>query len=469
MKQAKSGYMAKHLANALKYIMDPEKTQDGRYVGSINCDAQTALKQMIDTKRHYGKLDKRQGYHIIISFEETDVSADIASEIMGKFAEQYLGGAFEAVYAVHDDTEHMHAHLVFNSVRCKDGYKYDYKKGDWEKHIQPLVNRLCEEYQLGTLDLDKVREKRSREQTGLAEGEVSKEKALSERNRLIKKDVDRAIQEADTYEEFQELLKHMGYDLRGKKHLAVRETGAQRYRRIDDLGEEYAEEMLRFRIERPPMPEISGPEIREKEAALVYVFVPYRNRHLTRHQRECFIRKYRAGKIHENPKLWKYKANLQILRQLQEEYLFLVDYGITRKDQLEERQIILDQRLYDIGKESKAFMLEKSRYQMVFDTLKELRSARPEADLYAMERYPEFEAEYHHYLRLEERIHQLGFSVAQAEKTDLYFQNKNERIREQRKQVLRKRRIAERLHEKVFSKDQQMEIGNRQKKTSKRK
>lgn len=25
MKQAKSGYMAKHLANGLKYIMDPDK------------------------------------------------------------------------------------------------------------------------------------------------------------------------------------------------------------------------------------------------------------------------------------------------------------------------------------------------------------------------------------------------------------------------------------------------------------
>jgi len=467
MKQAKSGYMAKHLANALKYIMDPEKTQDGRYVGSINCGKETALAQMIDTKRHYGKPDKRQGYHIIISFEETDVSADIVYEIMGKFADEYLKDAFEAVYAVHDDTDHMHAHLVFNSVCCKDGYKYDYKKGDWEKYIQPLVNRLCEEYQLGVLDLDKVREKRCREQTGLAEGEKVKKKALSERNRRIKQDVDRAVREADTYEEFQELLKHMGYDLRGKKHLAVREAGAQRHRRIDDFGEEYAEEMLRFRIERPPVPEISGSEIREKEAALIYVFVPYRNRHLTRHQRECFIRKYRAGKIHGNPKLWKYKANLQILRQLQEEYLFLVDYGITRKDQLEERQSILDQRLYDIGKESRAFMLEKSRYQVVLDTLKELRTARSEADLYAVEGYFEFEAEYRHYLQLEEQIHKLGFSAVQAENLDSYFQNESERIRDLRKEILRERRIAARLHEKVFSKDYQKEMGIRQKKTMK--
>lgn len=62
MKQAKSGYMAKHLANGLKYIMDPDKTEGGRYVSSSNCIPENALAQMLETKRHFGKLDKRQGY-----------------------------------------------------------------------------------------------------------------------------------------------------------------------------------------------------------------------------------------------------------------------------------------------------------------------------------------------------------------------------------------------------------------------
>ena len=70
MKQAKSGYMAKHLANGLKYIMDPDKTEGGRYVSGSNCIPENALAQMLETKRHFGKLDKRQGYHFIISFEE---------------------------------------------------------------------------------------------------------------------------------------------------------------------------------------------------------------------------------------------------------------------------------------------------------------------------------------------------------------------------------------------------------------
>ena len=76
MKQAKTGYPAKHLANGLRYIMNPEKTEDGRYVCGHNCIPEQALSQMVDTKRHFGKLDKRQGYHFILSFEEEEVSEE---------------------------------------------------------------------------------------------------------------------------------------------------------------------------------------------------------------------------------------------------------------------------------------------------------------------------------------------------------------------------------------------------------
>ena len=227
MKQAKSGYMAKHLANGLKYIMDPEKTEGGRYVSGSNCTAQNALEQMLETKRHFGKMDKRQGYHFIISFAEEELTEETAFEIVGEFVREYLGSDYEAVYAIHNDTDHIHGHIIFNSVRCTDGYKYDYPKGEWENRIQPLVNRLCEEHGLSVLDMEKVKEKRRQRQESVPETEIP-EKRLSGRNLRIKKDVDQAVEDADTYEEFLELLKCMGYELSGRKHLAVRETGAKR-------------------------------------------------------------------------------------------------------------------------------------------------------------------------------------------------------------------------------------------------
>ena len=109
MKQAKTGYPAKHLANGLRY---------------------------------FGTLDKRQRYHFILSFEEDEVSEEEAFQMVGEFVTEFLGKDFEAVYAVHNDTDHIHGHIIFNSVRCTTGYKYDYRNGDWENIIQPLTNLI---------------------------------------------------------------------------------------------------------------------------------------------------------------------------------------------------------------------------------------------------------------------------------------------------------------------------------------
>ena len=98
-------------------------------MGAINCQVDTAFEQMKETKRNFGKIDKRQGYHIILSFKENEVNPDTAFEITQKFVEEYLGKSYEAVFVVHDNTAHVHSHIVFNSVSFVDGKKYRYEKG----------------------------------------------------------------------------------------------------------------------------------------------------------------------------------------------------------------------------------------------------------------------------------------------------------------------------------------------------
>lgn len=117
MKDSGNSFHARHLKRALDYVMNPEKTQGGRLVGAINCQADMAFEQMMDTKKQFGKTDKRQGYHIILSFKEDEVEPDRAFKITQKFVAEYLGDAYEAVFVVHDNTDHVHSHIVFNSVR----------------------------------------------------------------------------------------------------------------------------------------------------------------------------------------------------------------------------------------------------------------------------------------------------------------------------------------------------------------
>lgn len=128
MKDSGNSFHARHLKRALDYVMNPEKTQGGRLVGAINCQADMAFEQMMDTKKQFGKTDKRQGYHIILSFKEDEVEPDRAFEITQKFVAEYLGDAYEAVFVVHDNTDHVHSHIVFNSVSFVDGKKYRYER-----------------------------------------------------------------------------------------------------------------------------------------------------------------------------------------------------------------------------------------------------------------------------------------------------------------------------------------------------
>lgn len=117
MKGAKSGFLAKHLSNALTYITEPEKTENGRYVGGWNCIADTALETMLDTKKHFNKKDKRQGYHLIISFPEGEVDEEKAFAVVGDIVRKYLKDEYEAVFSIHNDTEHIHGHIVCAPIR----------------------------------------------------------------------------------------------------------------------------------------------------------------------------------------------------------------------------------------------------------------------------------------------------------------------------------------------------------------
>ena len=134
MKDSGNSFHARHLKRALDYVMNPEKTQGGRLVGAINCQADMAFEQMMDTKKQFGKIDKRQGYHIILSFKEDEVEPDRAFKITQKFVAEYLGDAYEAVFVVHDNTDHVHSHIVFNSVSFVDGKKYRYT----DNYVNPL-------------------------------------------------------------------------------------------------------------------------------------------------------------------------------------------------------------------------------------------------------------------------------------------------------------------------------------------
>ena len=102
LKESKKGNPAAHLKNAIRYILNPEKTNGGMFVGG-NCgtSAEEIYASMISTKEFFGKTGGRKGYHFVISFSPGEASCEEAFQIGKEFCEQYFSNAYEYVYAVH--------------------------------------------------------------------------------------------------------------------------------------------------------------------------------------------------------------------------------------------------------------------------------------------------------------------------------------------------------------------------------
>ena len=154
IKQGRRGG-SKHLNNSIRYIMNPKKTNDGELIGgNSGFTPQEVYQVMMDTKLDWDKLEGRQGYHFVISFQPGEVNEEMAYQVIKEFCEEYLGDDFDYVFSIHNDQKHMHGHIVFNSVNRMSGYKYRYENGDWEKYIQPITNKICEKYGLPPLEFD---------------------------------------------------------------------------------------------------------------------------------------------------------------------------------------------------------------------------------------------------------------------------------------------------------------------------
>lgn len=247
MKGAAKGAKSSHLKNAIDYIFQEHKVavEDGiKYAASQGCILNNAYNEMMLTKNQYGKLDGRQGYHFVISFSpDENVRKEQLWKIAQGFVSEYLSG-YEAVYAIHDDVDHLHAHIIFNSVNYRTGYKYHYKNGDWEKEIQPLVDRLCIENNAPVLQyhVDEY-----------ASGEKKEVYTYSKKinwTTVIKQDIDNCIEKSSNWQDFCLKMKEEGYRFNFGKSLSIRKPGMGRARRLkeNNVGFEYTSDGIIERI-----------------------------------------------------------------------------------------------------------------------------------------------------------------------------------------------------------------------------
>ena len=315
IKESEGRNPASHLKNALEYIQNPDKTEECVLVGGINCLPDTAFEQMEETKNIFHKTGKRQGYHVIISFSpEEKVTAEQAMYVLEHFAKDVLGDDYEAVYAVHTDREHMHGHLIWNSVSMTTGKKYNSPKGNWKNHLQPITNKYCDELGLSIMPAEY-----SRNPKNISRDKWEREMSMKEN---ILRDAKMCAYAAGNVDHFKYLMKRLGYVFKKDAWMEVQAPGFQYYHKLAKLDEMFSEETLRHHVDMPWMakPYFYSSDIMGLHRAK-----------LSPYQKKFYAKLYRL-RIVEQKRFEvggaKYTEDLKRFHQLQDEYLLLVNNDI---------------------------------------------------------------------------------------------------------------------------------------------
>ena len=223
----------------VSYLTQEEKTEE-KLIGGKDCDPYNVVNDFNMTQELYGKTGGVKYHHIIQSFSpEDNITPEKAHEIGKELADSQFKG-FEVFVVTHKDKDHIHNHLVVNSVSFENGLKYNASnKSLWD--IKRESNRLCERENLKTLDLEHKAEKRI----------SSAEKRIMDRGQIPWKDelrqiIDIARERTKDLQSFREFLER-NFDIETrvtKNSISYKHPDHGKAIRGRSLGDKYNKEEL---------------------------------------------------------------------------------------------------------------------------------------------------------------------------------------------------------------------------------
>ena len=232
---------------SLDYICRDDKTEGKKYVTAINCSLPTAYQEFKNTREMYGKTDGIRYYHFVQSHPSGyKIEPALAHKIAVEFAEKAFN-KYEVVVATHIDREHIHSHLVLNSVSFEDGKKYHSNKESVEE-LMKLSDEICQKYGVHVLDTPKKKMNRDylsdSEYRSAKRGESFKWELMNAINQVMK--------QAKTKKQFCYLMKQQGYGVRwedNRKYITYTCPNKRKCRDNKLHGEKYRKENMEYEFE----------------------------------------------------------------------------------------------------------------------------------------------------------------------------------------------------------------------------
>ena len=264
--------------NSLRYILNPDKTEDMVYTTSINCttNARDAYLQMKAVYNQFARdrfdspppLEGKgsvKAIHYIMSFaDEENVSPELAHKIAKAFVRKNFGDDAQAVIATHVDRSHVHTHIILNSYSLS-GQKY-YANRNSLRQARETTNGVCRAFGVNPA-LNFENKGRS-----VSYYEWNQNKKGASWKEQIRNEIDSLIGSVNSLDELLQALEERGYEVKRGKYISLKAPGQQRFVRTKTLGEEYTEDSLKARILYREMGTGTTPEL-DSQSKLIADYV----------------------------------------------------------------------------------------------------------------------------------------------------------------------------------------------------
>ena len=427
----------------INYVLNGDKTEERVLTAHLNCDPGRECRQMLDTKWAMGKGDGVQYYHIIQSFKPGEVTPEQALEIATEFAKEHLPG-YETVIGVHVDKEHIHAHLVFNSVNTETGEKYHSNTQSYYQQIRATSDRLCREHGLSVI----------------MEGGPSKTVSYIEWLRqskgqptfrsMLEADLRTAIQDANDLGHFFLLMEHMGWEISHGSRLGFRLRGQDRFMIPGRKNPLFTEEGIQAAIQG----NMAAIETGQRPARVYHTpYRPFRRYPKYTGFLALYVHYlYVLGKVEKRqypPKMTpQLKKEVMRFERYREQFDFLRENNITTQEDVTAFQSRTEDALASLTKQRTLLNVRKKKRKKLYDALADVEVLAQAKQLYE-DGLSGMEAEYTRYLEAAAVLEQCPIPRGHLleEKADVYEQlaQVNRDIRAARKKLAMCQEIQNRL------------------------
>lgn len=365
--------------NQLMYVTNEVKTMDGLYVGGRHIvDFNNATEEMMRVKEFYGKMEGRVATHGIISLDREESGEANAGKLM-LLLNDFMEALFpehQVVYAVHTNTENLHIHFVINTVGL-DGKKIHMDRSFMKKVFEPTLNKLAEKY--GFTPNEKWRR-------DVVEDKVP----IAKRKIILRKLIDRAIEQTDDIEAFIAYLRANGLEVNVGKHISVETDDMVRAMRTNQLGENYTTKAIIHRLATKQNPLIwhsVGEHSHYLSKRELVNFTPTKMKKykdMTSEEKQKALRLIRLGR---NPWEERYIDNWQIQKMAKElnetAYVYeLVHFYSGGRDNTDSAMEEILNRREQLQKEIKEIRKSLKEYQPIINIYEEMKQYMIKAYLF---------------------------------------------------------------------------------------